>query len=229
MQFRNTFLAVAFGATSVAFAGTIESDLQQALKTQKGSIKVFAYLREQHSAKAAAILAPVYQGRIDDAVATLRDRAVAMRNLPSLSRKDEARFESTRPALFEAVALKPLTSNLDRLRGEFADAVTDMARSSSRLDFIRTRGKVESLGGTVEDETLVVSAIIAVVPANRVKELASWPEIASVGMEHETQRELDVSAQAMLATSFWSGGATGGPADVGVLDTGVQRNHAAFT
>ena len=68
-------------------------------------------------------------------------------------------------ALFNAVAIKPLTNQIDVLRTEFGDEIVKFAMVSSALDFAMVRNVVQSLGGTVTAETIVNSAVIAEVPA----------------------------------------------------------------
>ncbi|MBS1724677.1 MAG: S8 family serine peptidase [Armatimonadetes bacterium] len=233
---RNSTLAVvsfaAIFASSLAWSVSpdkIEWDLRQAV-AQKGraELLVVIYLRHQHTARAAELLSPIYQPRIDFLGERFRLLATQMRGIPSLSPKQEAELMKSRPSLFDRATLEPLAVQIDEARTEYADAVAKWARANSAWDFQAVRNAVASVGGRVTGETLVVSAVIAKIPAHNLDRLAQNEEIATIGLDHPGDPELDVSGPTVGAPAFWGAGVNGGPQDIGVLDTGVSQAHPAF-
>lgn len=224
------FLALGTAAASYASWSKVEPDLLQQVKTSGSQkIRVLVMLHRQHAAEAADHLAQNYSPLLDQLSRQVTQAAQASRHMPTLMRSEEVLFAAQMGQVFQATTLKPLTQQIDAVRTQYADAIARRAVQTSAMDFAALESWVRSLGGTVVDKTVVVSALIVDLPANRVGDLSRSALVGSIGREHEATKDLNISAQAMLANSFWSNGSTGGPADVGVLDTGVQHNHPAFT
>jgi len=90
--------------------------------------------------------------------------------------------------------------------------------------------EIARLGGEVTSRTSVMNIVGVRIPAGKVGELAAHPAVARIDLDHPGQPELDNHRQSLgLTTGFWANGIDGGVHDVGVLDTGVQQNHAALS
>lgn len=220
--------AIAVSAVSYAGPGIkVESDLLDLIgKPGTSNVRVIIFLKRQHAAEAAANLAPLYSPRLEGLAEQMRTLATATRSMPSMDRNGERGFPAKH--VFNSAVLKPIATQIDAVRTEYGDAIARFARSTAAMDLASIRNLVETLGGKVVDETIVNSTVIADVPSSQVLRIAESPGVATISREHPMEKELDVSAKAMLAEAFWTNGSTGGPADVGVLDTGSQRSHAAF-
>ncbi|MBS1724676.1 MAG: S8 family serine peptidase [Armatimonadetes bacterium] len=214
---------------AAALAQKIEPDvLHVAEKGGAQSVSVVLYLRHQHAAEAAEVLAPSFQPRIDFLADQMRSLSVSMRGMESMDRQQERELLRQRPSLFDQGAIEPLAREMNAARDEYARAVMAWARDVSGRDFAAVRAFVARLGGTVVNQTYSVSAVLARIPASSLKELEQCPDVALVGLDHPGQPELDISAPSIGAPAFWSNSVTGFPYDLGILDTGVQQDHLAF-
>ncbi|MEO7454154.1 MAG: S8 family serine peptidase, partial [Fimbriimonadales bacterium] len=96
-------------------------------------------------------------------------------------------------------------------------------------DLSATDTFIRSRGGRVDGVTTVVTAMFGVVPNSRIREIAAYPRIMSMDVDANGAPELDIQKTSLgLVTGFWANSFTGGPLDVGVLDTGVQQSHTAL-
>lgn len=135
----------------------------------------------------------------------------------------------------ESAALKgpvPDRAVLDRL-----DAVLDASRhdiyARAREDLApliaEVRSEVESAGGTYRGYTPVLPAVFARVPLTAIPALASNPWVARISESRPVYIQMDVSAYALHADTYWGNGYTGGTWDLAVMDTGIDPTHPALT
>ncbi len=90
---------------------------------------------------------------------------------------------------------------------------------------------VEALGGTVEFGTIAGNALVAVIPAGKVGQLASFEKVARVVEDRAREAHLDVADDATLVSStngLWQNGYTGGLYDPAVMDSGTDLTHPAL-
>ncbi len=88
-----------------------------------------------------------------------------------------------------------------------------------------------ALGAQVEFTTLSGNAIIALVPAEALPDVAEIPRIARIAADEIIHSNLDFADDATLVTStkpgggMWNNGLTGGIYDPAILDSGTDRTH----
>lgn len=87
---------------------------------------------------------------------------------------------------------------------------------------------IEELGGTVHYRSPLLNLLGVWLPDSAVATLLASPLIASVEPDATMDVQLDVSVPSISASSFWTGGFTGGPYKIVVPDTGVDSTHPAL-
>ena len=122
------------------------------------------------------------------------------------------------PTMDQINALDDLTR-----AGIYAEARSQLAPLVAEV-----RSTVESLGGTNVGETPVLPAVFAAIPLTSIPDLAANPWVYRITEDRPVSVQMDVSARAIHADTWWSAGYTGGPWDAAVEDTGVDATHPAF-
>jgi serine protease AprX len=90
------------------------------------------------------------------------------------------------------------------------------------------RKGIEQLGGKVEFGTIAGNAIIAIVPAGNVKEIADIKNVARVTVDRLREQHLnnaDTATKVTYSGGLWDNGQDGGLFDPAVLDSGTDLNH----
>ena len=93
------------------------------------------------------------------------------------------------------------------------------------------REAVEALGGTVEFGTIAGNALVVLIPAGMVEQLASLEKVARVVEDRLMEGHLNVADDATLVSwtnGLWQNGETGGIYDPAVLDSGTDLAHPAL-
>ncbi|MCW5935721.1 MAG: S8 family serine peptidase [Fimbriimonadaceae bacterium] len=229
---RRTALAALSLVVSGSFATAsmkFEDDLAQRLASPSNRpLSVVFYLRRQHAAEAAELLAPKYRTLIDLEMERARRQVEDLRAMPSLSPAEERAAIAAGRYLADPANVAGTARSVDRLRQSYGDEVAAYAKGAAIFDFAHLRGMVNAYGGRVIGETTAVSTLAASLSPAGIRALAADPMVAFVGLDHVGAPELNTSAQSIGATTFWQAGFTGGTYDVGTLDTGCLRTHAAF-
>lgn len=159
------------------------------------------------------------------------------------SLQEEARWawSSTRPpfsvpdrAEHDFIILNPLTEaqlrsiayRLDMVRDALRAEIASRVSLAVREDQRRLGEFIHGIGGSVRGYTDVLNTVIAEVPVNKVRSLVRHPLVAFAVEDNRGAPELDNQVISLgVVNGFWSANHTGGPHDVGVLDTGVQQDH----
>ena len=87
---------------------------------------------------------------------------------------------------------------------------------------------VSAAGGELLYRYRVVNALAVRLPESAVVELKARPDVAAIYRDQQITAQLDVSAAAVYAESWWNAGETGGIWDVAVIDSGLDSFHPAF-
>lgn len=116
----------------------------------------------------------------------------------------------------------------DQQRAIHGHLVLARAAAAQRQAQARVRAAVSALGGTTVYSAQAVSAVAVRIPRAKLDALRARADVASVDVDEPRYAGLGHVAAAMLATSFWSAGFTGGSVDVAVIDTGLYLGHEAF-
>ena len=120
-----------------------------------------------------------------------------------------------------------LDENRDVMREEIGMALND-ATDSARQS---VANQIISLGGRVVSGTSAMGTIGAVIPSQVLLPLANNAQVVSILKNRPTELELDVSVPSCDYDAWWDDVDVidGGAYDLGIVDTGVQQNHPAFS
>jgi serine protease AprX len=180
-------------------------------------LNVVLYLKAAPSHRIALQVKNDYAGRIeyfaDEAKAYAR--AAQIRTLTAVDVANRQR------ALFM----------IDELLNERGTRVAEALRDSAEPQIATVRNAIEAYGGTAHESSAVLASVRGIVPAQSVFQLASHPDVTYVDLHIVGGPLLENQKQSLGLTNalgFWTNGVDGGAYDVGVMDTGVQRNHPAF-
>ncbi len=87
---------------------------------------------------------------------------------------------------------------------------------------------ISAVGGELLYRYQVVNALAVRLPETALVELEARPDIAKIHEDGQIFAQLDVSAVAAGAQSWWAADHSGGPWDVAIIDTGLDPAHPAF-
>lgn len=118
-----------------------------------------------------------------------------------------------------------LDATFDAMRHDVASAVQRRAEAS----FAGIREAVIDAGGTINDEVALTLALAATIPSHELVYLAEREDVHAVMLDQPLELELDVSIPTLEVDTWWTAGFDGGIWDGGLVDSGVQQNHPAFS
>jgi serine protease AprX len=119
---------------------------------------------------------------------------------------------------------------IDEIQDRRAERVSQALRDAAFGNIEAVRNAIESFGGSAMDPSYILPSIRGIVPSSAVKDLAANSMVTYVDIHFVGGPLLDNQRQSLgvSVAGFWTNGYTGGIFDVGLIDTGVQRNHPAF-
>jgi serine protease AprX len=227
---------IALSSPASWLGGKIEPAAEAAAKLAP-TIDVMIYLNPLQGAHGPAVDIEQVKARhvpqINALSNRLRERAHSPRPTRSLpADKERAALRSIR-----ATATPAQTAEMETLRTEI-DSRRDKMRSevatASRSD--RSHGKaalvqlVTRVGGRINFADHP-SGIAANVPSDALETIAAHALVRMVVIDHATDHELNISVPTAGHDSWWTASSPidGGAFDFGIVDTGVQQNHPAFS
>ena len=221
-----TFAIAAFGTMH---AGSITPVLERAIKANpNGSTPVIILLKNQPGHYVSRDVSALYRPEIARLGERIRVISRGMRPAgpirPEFERRTPERLSPAAEA--ERLQLLEQVDQYDHAR------INETVRRINMLvasDLAATDAFIRSRGGRVDGVTTVVTAMFGVVPNHKILEIAAYPRIMAMDVDHAGAPELDNHKVSLgLTTGFWPNSYDGGALDVGVLDTGVQQNHPAL-
>lgn len=221
---------LAIAATCAANAGSITPALERAIKADPyGSTPVIILLKNQPGYYVSRDVNALYRPEIDRLGQRIREISKGMRPAGPIRPEFEKRTPERLSPAAEAERLAHL-EDIDRYDHARIDETVRRINMLVASDLSATDAFIRSRGGRVDGVTTVVTAMFGVVPNSKVLEIAQYPRIMTMDVDHNGAPELDNHKHSLgLVTGFWANAYTGGPLDVGVLDTGVQQNHPSLS
>jgi serine protease AprX len=101
--------------------------------------------------------------------------------------------------------------------------VQNSRATEGTLDFI------QSVGGEIKHEYTIFNGFTVEIQLEKVQDLADRPEVAKIILDKKMSAQLDSSPYTIWADEFWNAGLTGGPFDIGIVDSGVDDTHPALS
>lgn len=194
-----------------------------------GATPVIIFLANQPGASVARDVEAMYRPEISRLGKEVRELSKGMRPLGAIPPAMERR--GPQPMSPGAVAQRnDLLAEIDRYHTAQVNEISRRIGMLVASDFAATDAVVRAHGGRVDGVVTVVTAMFAVVPNSSLRAISEYPRISWIDVDVAGEPELDNHKNSLgLVTGFWANTVTGGPLDVGVLDTGVQQNHPALS
>ena len=231
MTYRRLGVAAAvFSLFGAAIAGNVTPALEQIARSNPaGHTPVIILLDNQPGYLVSRDVQSLYRAELTRLGERVREISKGARPSgaipPALERRGPVAL--TPDAIAEREAL---LSEIDRYQTVQVNEISRRVGMLVASDLAATDIFLRSRGARVDGAMTVVTAMIAVIPNARLREIAAYPRIASMDIDANGAPELDNHKNSLgLVTGFWANSFTGGSLDVGVLDTGVQQNHTSLS
>ena len=214
--------------------GKIEPAVQDVL-TSQSEVDVIVYLSGPtvlpQGAESVADAKARYRSVIEDLSTRIRSLTSADRPEFSMTEQLERYWTITRPELDAA-----RQAELDRLRREL-DATFDAmrrdvgqaVRQRAEASYADIRDLVNDAGGVIHNEVALTISFGATVPGHLIPILAEREDVLTIMLDRPQEFELDISIPSLQIDAWWTAGFDGGIWDGGVVDSGVQQDHPAFS
>lgn len=214
--------------------GKIEPALEDAMLLQ-GAVDVIIYLRPP-AAQPAGVPTPdeikaQYRSVIDEH--SQRIRKILAVNRPEFSMpEDLERYWTIVAPELSATEQAELDSHRRALDATFDSMRHDIGvatRQRAEPGLAAIRPLITDGGGSITAEAALTYSIGATVPSYLVTELAERDDVLTIMLDRPVELELDVSVPSLQVDAWWTAGYDGGIWDGGLVDTGVQQDHPAFS
>jgi hypothetical protein len=210
--------AVACVCGAAACAGIIAPELQAMIdQSPNATVDVVFWVKAEPPFKVAAGIKAEYADRLKH----LGNEV-----------KSYSRTAQVRPLTAVEIANRRVAKLLiDQTHDERGMRINEALRLSAAPNIDTIANAIEGEGGVARDPSYILASVRGYVPAASVRALAAHPLVNYVDIHFVGGPLLDNQRHSLgvTGTGFWSNGFTGGIYDVGLIDTGVQRNHTAFT
>lgn len=195
-------------------------------------VNVVLYLRSAPVRQQVAGIKARYRKQLDPLKGRLREiqsRYRPDRALDEKEERDHAQTLSERMAESDRRQMlgvqKELDQVLNRMRREIGAAWQKAGlKQRSRISEI-----VAAYGGKVRTEVALGNLVGVTVQGTALRQIAEDETVLRVTADPEPTYELNVSVASADYDTWWGNGLDGGAYDVGVVDTGVQEDHPAFS
>lgn len=125
----------------------------------------------------------------------------------------------------ESSHLEDVNLRIDHKMYEIRKEIMDLTAEENALSQEDLVEDLVSRGFHVGYQGHLLNTLTARVPVWFVQAIADSPDVALVHSDFLMHPHLDHSIDAIFATSMWGVGATGGPWDLAVADTGIDDTH----
>jgi serine protease AprX len=194
-------------------------------------VQVIVWLQNRPGTPIAREVREAHAGELD----ALSERARAIHKSvrsdkplsPEEEQKRQAEAALTEPQRAELLGIG---QELERLGQQMREEINQRARAAIADDRRLIHGRVGELGGKITGEILTQNAYEVILPAGAIAGLADDRLVARVIAMPPVEPELNNQVSSLgLTGGFWADSVDGGIWDAGVLDTGVQQDHPAFS
>ena len=213
--------------------GKIEPVLVEESNTED-ELDVIVYFKTQDLNPITDQVKAVHKKRIEQVSGSIRALEKRYRPKGPLTPEEE---KSALPAMEmsmtaeEQAEMDLLREELDETRDIMREEIGAALKDATDSTRQSVADQIVSLGGRVVSSTAVIGTIGAVIPSQALLPLAENALVVSVLKNRPTDRELNVSVPACEYNAWWNDVDVidGGAYDLGIVDSGVQQNHPAFS
>ena len=118
-----------------------------------------------------------------------------------------------------------MDATMDAMRRDVGSAIGDAIHADQK----EFSAFIEALGGTVLNRTTSMNILSAYLPSKALETVAQASMVTAIEKNRRTEYELDISMDSSGFDSWWSKPFDGGAYDFGLVDTGVEEDHPAFS
>ncbi len=214
--------------------GKVEPAVEDA-RSRGGEVDIILYLQAPEPLPAGhegvSEIKSGYRTILDDLATRIRAIVSANRPEASIDEEEERLWARTRSAVDteQREQLDFLRRELDATRDLMRRDIQAALRSRAEPKFIEIRDVIRNAGGSINNEVYLTLSMGVTVPSDLVPVLAKRDDVVTIMLDRPLELELDVSMPSLQIDAWWSAGFDGGIWDAGVVDTGVQENHPAFS
>ncbi len=194
-------------------------------------VNVIIVLRDQPFDRVAASVKEKYKAQLEGLRHQIEAATIQTKGVQRATRQEEKdAVRAVKPldsarAQQARVWLKEMDATKMRMRQEITSlSLPSLAASQESLVKY-----IQSAGGTVLNRMITVNAVAAILPTDQLQSVRIRPDVARVVANEETYSTLDTSTGSIYASTFWNAGYSGGVWDIGVVDSGIDSSHPAFS
>jgi serine protease AprX len=194
-------------------------------------LEIVVWLRNRPGAQIARDARLRRQPELDALAERAQRIHKSIRSDKAMSPDEEARRQAeARLSDDQRAEIKKIAEEIEGIKKGMRDEINRAAQAAIADDRGHILGRVAELGGKVRGEILTQNAYEVTLPAGQIGILAEDPLIARIIAVPPAEPELDNQDNSLgLNGGFWANAVDGGIWDAGVLDTGVQQDHPAFS
>ncbi len=218
-------------------SGPFPNHSRNDLPEQDELVIIFAVLKEQKAYRISRDVWGDYSGAVDELNHELKE--ITGNITRSLREIGEKEFLQN-PALYNKRIEENLTlEDIETWKGilEKFDMIRTQARNEIYLR-CEKEGKenqesitdfISNNGGKIIDRGFLLNYLMIEIPENLLPKLQKHEDVAFLELPAISWTDMNVSVPSTGAETLWNEGITGGVQDIAVLDTGIDKNHPAFS
>jgi serine protease AprX len=200
--------------------------------TEDGRVVVIIFLKEQPLHEASQEVRAEYEPRFEALRAQMQAVVPELwegQSFATVEEEREAVRAAPKPSDAQRDEIKALSARMDALDTEMRREMMNRARPRLEASQAELVQAIENLGGQVLYRYATLNGVAAAIPSEARATIEARPEVAEVVDDRLMSGHLDVSVGAVYAGTWWSAGYAGGIWDVGIVDSGIDRNHPALS
>jgi serine protease AprX len=200
--------------------------------TEDGRVVVIIFLKEQPLHEASQEVRAEYEPRFE----ALRAQMQAVvpepwegQSFATVEEEREAVRAAPKPSAAQRDEIEALSARMDALDTEMRREMMERARPRLEASQAELVQAIENLGGQVLYRYATLNGVAGAIPPEARATIEARPGVAEVVDDQLMSGHLDVSVGAVYAGTWWSAGYDGGIWNVGIVDSGIDRNHPALS
>lgn len=173
-----------------------------------------------------------YDARLKDLSSRLKTLDKKYRPNRSLPEKDERAFMRSEKSTMSAedkTLTRSLKEDLDKLLDQKQKTKAKLVVNANAQRVKELSRAIKSIGGKINNVVPLGNTVGATVPSDLLDQLAAYPGVKAITFDQPVDYELNVSMPSASYSSWHNNDFDGFPYDFGIVDSGIQEDHPAFT
>lgn len=193
----------------------------------------YVFLKNQEQAGIAEEVKAATLGEQQSLEKKLREAFAGQRVQPAtsspLSREQESIALAAVMQPMQPAQVGRILSELQALSEQMRQQILARSAASRQAEQDAVDREVQALGGETLHRFESLNALVVRIPVEARPVLENLPLVQEVVVDQLYQAEMDVSAYAIGANTFWNAGFTGMGVDVAIIDSGIDHSHPALS